>query len=271
MRNKLKSRVFSFYGTLCSGPMRPRLFLYLTLIALGLAASMAGHFATASTSFHHVTGVNAENARTGGIHYEPHSPRASGGIVPCTIVLDGHALADFIERHAFGVAVAVVVGLLAVIVLLTFALVYRGRTRRAIERAKQEWERTFDAVPDLIAIIGPDYRILRLNVAMADRLGMRPHDAVGKYCHEAVHGTNGPIPACPHLLLMKDGQEHTEEIFEERLGGYFQISASPISTPAGEVLGCVHVARDITDARKARKRSKPVRRGTGPWWKTRQR
>ncbi|MDP8237094.1 MAG: hypothetical protein P9M08_11975 [Candidatus Erginobacter occultus] len=32
---------------------------------------------------------------------------------------------------------------------------------RVVERAKREWERTFDVIPDLIAIIGNDCRIVR--------------------------------------------------------------------------------------------------------------
>ena len=39
----------------------------------------------------------------------------------------------------------------------------RKRVEKAIERAKNEWEQTFDTVPDLIAIIDRNYNILRAN------------------------------------------------------------------------------------------------------------
>jgi K+-sensing histidine kinase KdpD len=42
---------------------------------------------------------------------------------------------------------------------------------RQVALAKQEWERTFDAVPDLIAIIDAQHHILRANRAMAERHG----------------------------------------------------------------------------------------------------
>ena len=175
----------------------------------------------------------------------------SQGTVPRDMGEDSYLAVDFIKKNAIWMAAVVVAGLLAVIALLTAMLINRGKTRRAIERAKQEWERTFDVVPDLISIIGPDHRILRLNVAMADRLGIRPHDAIGKQCHELVHGTAYPPPNCPHVRMMRDGQEHTEEIFEPRLQGSFRVSATPIEIPSGKLLGYVHVARDITDAKKA--------------------
>ncbi|MHC4708715.1 MAG: PAS domain-containing protein [Planctomycetota bacterium] len=58
----------------------------------------------------------------------------------------------------------------------------RKRAEEKIIRAKEEWERTFTAVPDLIAIIDNDYRIVRVNKAMAERMGVAPDQAVGMIC-----------------------------------------------------------------------------------------
>jgi len=43
----------------------------------------------------------------------------------------------------------------------------------------KDWERTFDAIPDMIAIIDDKYRFVRVNKAMATRLGMIPEECVG--------------------------------------------------------------------------------------------
>ena len=78
----------------------------------------------------------------------------------------------------------------------------RKRAEDAVLRAKEEWERTFDAVPDLIAIIDEHYHIVRANRAMAERLGLTPDECVGKVCYEVVHGTGlpaGVLPAHPQL------------------------------------------------------------------------
>ncbi|NIS62553.1 MAG: hypothetical protein GTO13_18170, partial [Proteobacteria bacterium] len=37
----------------------------------------------------------------------------------------------------------------------------RKRAETQLIRAKQEWERTFDAVPDLIMILNNEYRVVR--------------------------------------------------------------------------------------------------------------
>ena len=114
-------------------------------------------------------------------------------------------------------------------------------------RAKEEWERTFDGMPDLIAILDTRHRIVRVNMAMAERLGATPDECVGLRCCESVHGSLEPPKFCPHTLTMIDGQEHIAEVHEERLGGDFLVSTTPLRDAQGVLIGAVHVARDITE------------------------
>jgi PAS domain S-box-containing protein len=129
----------------------------------------------------------------------------------------------------------------------------RKRLQDEILRAKEEWERTFDAVPDLISIIDRDYRIVRVNKSMADRLGISNGDAVGRTCFEIVHHSGLPIRSCPHQLLIDDGKEHVQEIHEDTLNGDFLVTASPLKDASGTVTGCVHVLHDITEPKRAEK------------------
>jgi two-component sensor histidine kinase len=82
---------------------------------------------------------------------------------------------------------------------------------------------------------------------MADAMRMEPEDLIGKSCYEVVHGTSCPINTCPHAMLMHDDQEHFSEVHEENLGGFFMITTSPLYDDDGNVMGSVHVARDITE------------------------
>jgi PAS domain S-box-containing protein len=126
----------------------------------------------------------------------------------------------------------------------------RKRAEEKIVRAKEEWERTFMAVPDLIAIIDRDYRIVRVNKAMAERMGVAPDEAAGMICYECIHRTKEPPAFCPHARLLANGHEHTEEIYEEHLDGDFIVSVSPLRGDDGSLMGCVHVAHDITERKK---------------------
>jgi PAS domain S-box-containing protein len=125
----------------------------------------------------------------------------------------------------------------------------RQRVEAALRRAKEEWERTFDAVPDLICILDQEHRIVRCNRAMTEALGVDPQQLVGRTCYEAVHGLPEPPDFCPHSKLLQDGQAHTTEVQE--LGREFLVTVSPFLFEAGRTVGSVHVARDITDHKQA--------------------
>lgn len=113
------------------------------------------------------------------------------------------------------------------------------------------WERTFNSVPDLIAIVDLNYRIVQVNQAMADRLGRTPEQCVGLKCYECVHGTNRPPACCPYVLALADGKEHASDTCDDRLGGHFHITATPLRDDSGQLIGSMHVARDIGDQKKA--------------------
>ena len=112
-------------------------------------------------------------------------------------------------------------------------------------QARDEWARTFDAVPDLIAILDTDYRIVRVNRTMADKLGMSLVEVTGKHCYECVHGTTEPPAFCPNSILMKDCLAHVGEVYEEKLGGWVHVTVTPIYDSEGRFMGSVHVVRDI--------------------------
>jgi len=127
----------------------------------------------------------------------------------------------------------------------------RRKINAAVSRGKREWEQTFDAVPDMILIIDTDHTISRVNRAMAARCGLPPTEMPGRKCYELFHNTSSPPPFCPYVRLIKDGREQTEEVEESALAGSFDITVSPLFNGAGSLTACVHVARDITDRKKA--------------------
>lgn len=128
------------------------------------------------------------------------------------------------------------------------------RDATSAHAAWQEWERTFDSVPDLIAILDPQHRILRANRSMIQRLGPSLHSWQGQSCYECVHGLDAPREACPHAQSIADGCAHAAEIHEPRLGGDFLVTCTPLRDEQGQFLGSVHVARDITDRKQAEAR-----------------
>ena len=119
-----------------------------------------------------------------------------------------------------------------------------------IARAKKEWELTFDTVPDLIALIDSQFKIVRLNKALAERAGVKVQDAVGQTCYRLIHGREMAPSFCPHSKMMTDGREHSVEYYEAKLGGFYVESVFPSHDALGLTTGCVLVARDVTDQKR---------------------
>ena len=71
----------------------------------------------------------------------------------------------------------------------------KERTQQ-ISRAKQEWERTFDAIDAPIAVI-ENYVIRRTNLAYARKVGRPVREIPGKKCHQVFAHRDTPCPGCP--------------------------------------------------------------------------
>jgi PAS domain S-box-containing protein len=152
----------------------------------------------------------------------------------------------------FGAATIVVVIQAARVIggIVESADAKRKQAEEMVRGDKEEWENTFNSVPDLIAILDCQHHIVRVNRAMAERLGLTPEQCAGARCHEVVHGAQEPPGFCPHALTCRDGQEHLFEVYEPRLGGDFMVSTTPMFDEQGQITGTVHVARDITERKR---------------------
>ncbi len=123
-------------------------------------------------------------------------------------------------------------------------------TNARLLQAKNEWERTFDAVPDLIFLLDTEHRIIRANAVVLNRLGRSWSGVIGAHCYEIMHGLSQPPSYCPHSKLLADGKPHSDEIFEEGLNAIIEVTVSPLRGKTGALIGSVHVARDITQRKQ---------------------
>jgi len=130
-------------------------------------------------------------------------------------------------------------------IITTFVDITRRKLAEGqLAKAKHEWEQTFDALPDMIAIMDKKHRILRVNKAMADRLGVKAEQCIGMPCFRCVHGTDVPPEVCPHSQTVADGKEHTVKLFDARLGD-IAITTTPIRGDDGKPFASVHVVRNL--------------------------
>jgi PAS domain S-box-containing protein len=115
---------------------------------------------------------------------------------------------------------------------------------RQSTRGKDDWARTFDAVPDLILILTTS-TAWRANKAMAQRMGCSPEDLIGQSCHQVVHDSHTPPRFCPHRNYWPAATSMRWR-FTTSDWRHVPGPVSPIR-PGDTIMGSVHVARDITE------------------------
>jgi PAS domain S-box-containing protein len=121
---------------------------------------------------------------------------------------------------------------------------------KAILRAKRQWEQTFDAVPDLIAIIDEQSNIVRVNQALAKRLGVSPQACVGKACHDIFCDDGLPSTDCPHRRFLASGRPNQTEGYSKKLKGHFITTVTPFNTNDNRSSWCIHISHDVTDRKR---------------------
>ncbi|GAB4347644.1 MAG: hypothetical protein Kow0089_25070 [Desulfobulbaceae bacterium] len=106
-------------------------------------------------------------------------------------------------------------------------------------------EKTFQSISDIVMLLDPEFRIIKINKAGL-RLLNRPQDEIiGSFCHEFFPDSE-PVCDLSKEVLTKQSFL-SEEIFLPSLEKYFIVSYAPIFNDAGEVSYIVNVLRDITD------------------------
>ncbi len=137
-----------------------------------------------------------------------------------------------------------------------------ARRTRQLARAKLEWESTFDAIVDPVAIVDPDYTVVRANVAYGRSARIDVRELPGKRCHQVVAGRSTPCEACP-LVAVLDGAPARAADITTADGRILEVSAYPLppeksrseERPLAELeaaeggLRVVCCYRDVTEAR----------------------
>ncbi len=119
-----------------------------------------------------------------------------------------------------------------------------------LKRTVAKWNATFNSITDLVSIHDADFRLVDVNKAFASAVNINAEDIIGRYCYEVVHGTTGPVESCPHRMTIDTGKPGSAQFLEPRLGRHLDVSTSPLFNGDGQVTGCVHVARDVTERKR---------------------
>lgn len=123
--------------------------------------------------------------------------------------------------------------------------VANGQLYQRVHRAKVQWERTFDAISDPIALFDGNARTMRANAALAALRGWSLKETQGRTCSE-VGLCGGGCPNCLVGRAVRDGQRIDQEVTTSD-GRIFAVTTLPVPDAAG---AAVQFAKEMTEERR---------------------
>jgi signal transduction histidine kinase/CheY-like chemotaxis protein len=127
----------------------------------------------------------------------------------------------------------------------------RIQIEQELLKAKTDWEDTFNTINDAITIHDNDFNIILSNKAAEDLLGQSMDKILSQKCFVSYHGMGCPPEGCPSCISLENGKPSITELFEPNLGKFIEIKAMPRFDGNNNIIGIVHVVRDITSRKKA--------------------
>lgn len=119
-------------------------------------------------------------------------------------------------------------------------------------QAQQDWEGTFDTITDMVTLHDNDWNILRANKAAQKIMGLPLLEKTAdRKCFKYYHGMDQPPEECPSCKCIQTGHEGSFELFEPHLGMFLKITAIPRYDIHNNLIGLIHVVKDITERKKA--------------------
>jgi len=113
----------------------------------------------------------------------------------------------------------------------------RDELFRQLERSKQHWEATFDSLQDLLYIHDGQGDLLKVNRAMALRLGLSAWELM---LRKDLFADHFPLNCAVEKVTNSRWRSET-------LDATFEMICTPVYDHNTSLIGCVHILRDITD------------------------
>ncbi len=117
-----------------------------------------------------------------------------------------------------------------------------------ILRSHRQWTNTFDSIHDLVLLHDADFRVMKANHALLERLGRAPADVVGELCETVLPRNQAQWSGCPYCVGSEEG---FHEGRDPGFGGFSMVSTSSYVEQGSKQKGTIHVVRDTTDRRIA--------------------
>lgn len=114
-------------------------------------------------------------------------------------------------------------------------------------------ENIFHSISDYVSIHDREFRIVRANAALCALLGRTEDELVGRACFTIFHNSGSNWPNCPQLRMQEQMAPITELVEDAHLGVPLLVTCSPVYDENGDLLGAVHIARNVAKEQEREK------------------
>lgn len=116
-----------------------------------------------------------------------------------------------------------------------------------ILRSHRQWSNTFDSIHDCVLLHDANFRVMKANRALLQKLGKSAADIADHPCAEVLP-QDSAWKDCPYC---KNSDDFFYEGVDPCFGGFATVSTSSYSEQGSKEKGTIHVVRDVTDYRVA--------------------
>ncbi len=115
----------------------------------------------------------------------------------------------------------------------------------------ERWERAVNSISDWVCLVDLSAKIIRSNSGGSVLEKAEPEEMIGMSCCKFLCGNEKKTARCPLERMLKSGKRETTVIKEDYGNRWFEIAVDPYRNENGEILGAVHVVKDITPQKQA--------------------
>jgi len=150
-----------------------------------------------------------------------------------------------------------IIGTILFVIIETLLVVFlvalyrrQKRVEKQLHEAAKEWQTTFDSIQDLIIILDPELKVVRVNAPALAFLNLPAERVLGMHCYTLVHGTSKPPKICLVPAMKRTKGHEDAEFYDQKREAWFHVSVNPVLDDKGEITSIVHQARDITEQKR---------------------
>ena len=127
------------------------------------------------------------------------------------------------------------------------------KAEAAVKLAYAELNQIFDTVGDGIRVTDLDFNVVKVNNTFAAISGFEKDHMIGKKCYDVFGNTKCHTDACPLTCILNEKKCIEYDTEKERNDGTLVpciVTATPLRTPDGKLIGMVGVFKDITERKQ---------------------